>query len=734
MNITVRLPDGSQVETPTDDPKQAAAAARKYWEAQSAPKPKRSALQTAGDFVGDVVDNVLPNWGDEIAAIPDAASALLNGKPVGEAFDKGRKEFRDHQSQYDEEHPYLSWGSTLGGIGASLALPAGRVAEGASMGLRMAHGAAVGAGYGAVAGAGEGDTLSDRAKNAAYAGGHTAAFGGIAAPAMAGAMGLGRAVRQNVPGVDAAARTLANIPRAILRRPLVRQGQRAQEQGDRMLGNAMNEGHIQEGMGQPGAPASPDAIAGAMEQRQAMGVPAMPGEITEPMRNLTSWASRGMGPGQRRVRQSLDARKAQEATRVRGHIVDQFGPATDPIAQMETHMRQASERARPGYRAAYAQPMVVTPEIEGIMRTPAFQDALPQALRNIRNAQRNPTELGFRLDQQGNITGAQTLTTEGFDQVVRAMRETGQDAMRPPTFPGGRPTNTTNSIHINDRARDLRDHIGQQNEPYREVTTQYADDMAQREAFNNGRDISKLTGHEINAQGRAMPENAQGSWTIGARTALADQASDYGAKFPTGDTAANIRKSLGDETKQAAISEMTGNTGAVRGLQDRLEYEHQGNILHKEVQGNSKTADRQALDADLDEAAGARPLSSLTPRGMLERTINHIASAATTQFKNDVKARIAEIATETNPDTVRELMAAVADRAQRDRAFADLLHRSGVISAKAYANGVQPLAPEASDEPAPLEVSVWGGDKAPSPEELAYRNDLAAQIGGNDNN
>ena len=704
MSITVRLPNGSEVDVPTDDPKQAAAAAQKHWAALKTPKgatpakptppAKRSILQTAGDFVGDTIDNFIPNFGDEIAAIPDAAKALVKGEEVGAAYSKGRKDFKSHQAQYDKEHPWLAWGSTLGGLGASLALPAGRVAEGAGLGVRALHGAAVGAGYGAVSGAGEGDTVSDRGGNALNGAVIGGAAGMAASPLGAVATRIGRNVRQNVPGVEGAARRLGNIPRAVMRRPLVGPGQRAVEQGDRILGREMNRGGIQTGMGQTGAPASPGNILDEVNRRQALGVPAMPADTTEPMRNVTSWASRGMGPGQTRVIQALDRRKAEEASRVRQHVINEFGPVGDPLQQVEQHVRQASDTAAPGYRAAYNQPMVLTPEIEGIMRTPAFQEALPNAVRNIRNAQRDPTELGFRFGQDGTIEGVDTLSTEGFDQVIRAMRDSGRAAMDKTGF---RPRDTTDSVHINARARDLRQQLADQNEPYRDVTERYADDMAQRDAFVNGQDVGTLTGHEINAQARAMPQNAQGSWSIGARTALADEASQFGAKYPTGDTAAHIRKSLGDDVKQGAISEMTGNTGAVRGLQDRLEAEHQGNLLWRDVQGNSKTAQRNQLDADMDQAAGGRALSSLTPRGMLASVVNHIASGATAQFRNDVKARIAEVATETNPATVADLMAQIADRAQRDREFASLLHRSGILGAKAYGANIK-VEPAVSDD------------------------------------
>jgi hypothetical protein len=49
-----------------------------------------------------------------------------------------------------------------------------------------------------------------------------------------------------------------------------------------------------------------------------------------------------------------------------------------------------------------------------------------------------------------------------------------------------------------------------------------------------------------------------------------------------------------------------------------------------------------------------------------------------------------EAATETDPATVRELMAAIAEQAERDREFAGLLHESGVLVAKAFGANIVP--------------------------------------------
>ncbi|HEX7856245.1 MAG TPA: hypothetical protein VF489_09030 [Sphingobium sp.] len=635
------------------------------------------------------MDNVLPNWGDELAGGLDAAKAAVTGQPVGEAFRKGQADFKAHQAQYDEEHPGLSWVSTLGGMGAGLLLPGGAVAKGAGMGAKVLQGAKLGAIYGGISGAGEGDDWAERADSAFQSAVAGAALGGLATPALEGAALAHRWARGKVPGYDGATRRLANIPRAVLRKKLLTRQDRAREVADRKLAEQFQEGNIATGMGQHGPAASPETIAAEMERRQTMGVPAMPGDITEPLRNTTSWASRGMGPGQRLVRSALDARKAQEAVRVRQHVIDTMGSVTDPLAQIERQTAAAKDRVAPLYREAYAQPMVITPEIEAIMATPAFQDALPQAYRNIGNAMRDPEALGLRMRPDGTIDpdAVRTLSTEGFDQVIRAMRDNSRAAagVNPTT---GQPVHNTNSVHINARAGDLRDQLGAQNGAYGDAIRLYADDMAQRDALEAGGRVAGLSGHEVNEMARSIPETAMESWALGARSSLADEATGWGAQHPTGNVAGRIRGALGDDTKQEAIGRMTGNNGSVRQLLDRLEAEHQGNILWTEAKGNSATASRQALDGDLNEQLGGAVPTGW--KAMAGRALDYAAQKAGGEFRNGVKERVGQVLTEQDPKAFRGHLDDIAGVAAQDAQRAAYRHRNATLLAKAAALNIEP--------------------------------------------
>lgn len=449
-------------------------------------------------------DNILPNWGDELSAAasvsganplnsmtwPKAAASTaaraVRGDDVGGEFRTAQKAFKDSQARYDRDHPTLSTVSTVGGTVAGMALPGGAAAKGAKLGAKALQAAKVGAAYGAMSGAGEGETLAHRAGNAARSAGIGAAGGAVLGTAAHHAPAALRAAGR-IPGVS----RLPRVPRAVMGLPPLPKPDRAEEAANRRIMETMQRGHIDHGMGAPAPSASPEAVVTEMQRRTAMGVPAFAADVSEPMRGLARWTAAGEGPGQTRVREALTRRQSGARLRTRQHVIDTMGNVGDPLAHLEGIVQQSKDAVAPLYREAYAQPMVVTPEIEGIMATPAFREALPHAVRNIRNAQRDPVELGFRLHADGSIEGAQSLTAEGFDQVARAMRDNGRAAMDKSGF---RPMDTTDSVHINNRVRDLKAALGEQNQPYAEANARYADDMAQRDAFKDGQGLPGLQG------------------------------------------------------------------------------------------------------------------------------------------------------------------------------------------------------------------------------------------------
>lgn len=667
---------------------------------------------------GEVLDGVLPGAGRFMAGVGGAAGNTIaaglgwNDWHPGEAFAEEQAGYDRNKARLGHDNPTLAsaagWTGTIGGF----ALPAAKVFQGGKLAAGVGNGVLTGAGYGALSGA-LNDSGGGRLENAAlggFAGGALGAAGPLAARKLADTAG---ALRRNIPFANEAATFLENVPRRLTGREPVPATAAAYAQAERLLDREMQGATIATGMGAGDVQASPARVLSEVSRRQALGTPAVPADTSERLRGVLAEAMRSDRGPALAARGVLSSRQAQQGQRVRGALSDMFGPAVDPLQEAEKITARAAAAARPAYQAAYAQPMIVTPEIEGIMRTPAFQDALPRAVENIRNGLGDPQALGFRFDGAGNLTGVETLSTEGFDQVIRAMRDAGQAAMDRSGF---RPRNTTDSVHINARAGDLRDHLAAQNDHYRDAVSGYADEMAVRDALERGQDVAKLSGHEINAQLRDMPDHAREAWTAGAATVLADRATQAGLRPGTnvalstrqalGLPGAGLAASTGDQAKQGAIEAAAGRPGVLRGLDDRLEAEDQTFQTYAAVRPRG----RGALSSEnLADGAGAalgvvRKAAQGRILGALSDAVLRANPKGTAAFRGDVNDRLVGILSASEPGAVREGLEAVARRADTDRTRHRALHSAGAHAAKFGAL----YAAAQSTDPLPLDVPDSG--------------------------
>lgn len=145
---------------------------------------------------------------------------------------------------------------------------------------------------------------------------------------------------------------------------------------------------------------------------------------------------------------------------------------------------------------------------------------------------------------------------------------------------------------------------------------------------------------------------------------------------------------------------MPGRPNAVAGLQERLEAEQQGHVLWNEVHGNSRTADRQQLDTDLDAAAGSLPSIPLTPSGIIAKAVNRVQAGANQQRRLALKGHVGRTMVEQNPTRLRAIIDEIEGVRRRDREFADGLHDLSLFGTKAGAVNIRPASPDmVEDEP-----------------------------------
>jgi len=393
------------------------------------------------------------------------------------AYEEGAQSQKDVQARFAATNPSLSDGLSYGGMATSLALPGANVAKGTRLSAGVINGGITAAGYGAASGL-MNDTGDGRLTNAVLGG----TFGGIlgvGAPIVANrAANWASSARRNVPGANEAATAIGNLGNRFRGLPQAPPPAAAHAQAERMIGERLNgRTNIATGMGTGSVPATPQSVQVEVARRAALGVPAMPADVTDQLRRTTGWALNGSGTATTRARAAIQARQAQQATRVRTHLAEELGPAVDPIEAGEQITRRARAAAGPAYEHAYAasSPMQINPELRSIMNRPAFRDALPQAVRNIDNRGGNPRALGFESLPDGSVTLSQQPSFEALDHVTRTMN--GQLPRNPLT---GRVDLNSDTGGINDSLRSLDNHLREINPAYASAKSGFADDMAIR--------------------------------------------------------------------------------------------------------------------------------------------------------------------------------------------------------------------------------------------------------------
>lgn len=641
-----------------------------YAEQLGVPKPSKTGYNFV-DGMRQFNNGLFGPVADELDGLASATSNTVNalrGRSKWEprrAFTEGQRKSLERQEGFFRDKPVAAALSRGTGMAASVALPQAKVVGGAGLGSRVLNNAATGLAYGFGAGAAEGNSAGERIGHG-IAGG---TIGGLVGGAIDPLVSLSRNLwRQASP-------ILANI-----------RGAAASEAVGRRTANS-RIGELAANSGR-----STGEIADEVARRTRQGTPSMIADGDQGLRGELGAASRRHGPGQQLVKDAVRRRQEDAGTRMRGHVEQTLGPTVDPYLQVENIAADAKAAAGPAYAKAYQQPMLITPEIEAIMKTPAFRKALPEARENILNGMGDPEAMGLRtipfeeahkmpnvphaLTGDGFAIGFNGLSTEGFDQVIRAMGKRARDAadVNPIT---GKATHNTSSVHVNARADDLRNLLADQNDAYAQAYGQYGDAMSVRDAFESGRDVMNLTGHDINAQARTMKDFTNESWMAGARTSLADEATKRSAEHPFADITSVTRRGLGDETKQEAIGQMSGNSGGVRELLQRSDNEADAFRTFKSVYGGSDTASKL-----IDDAEAANPDSTVRALDLLFRgrplaALGNMAYAArrASPGLTERSGHMANVLSETNPAQVAEYMDEVAKQMDKDRITNDRVKR-----------------------------------------------------------
>src|SRR3546814_8242175 len=123
---------------------------------------------------------------------------------------------------------------------------------------------------------------------------------------------------------------------------------------------------------------SSDVCSSDLRIRAAENVPASISDRDDATRQLTGYSSRGMGPGQRAVRDHVQRRQSNMAQRMRQHVDESLGSTVNPHQQAANLTEQARAAAAPLYREAYQHPVDLTPNLAEFADSP-FGPAIGRA-------------------------------------------------------------------------------------------------------------------------------------------------------------------------------------------------------------------------------------------------------------------------------------------------------------------------------------------------------------------
>ena len=361
-------------------------------------KAAQDALGGSGGMQSILMNGASFGLSDEISGVANALGNIVTSPFTGnfdpsQAYTDARDVERGRIASALDQYPVAgNIGLVLGGFAGGNPGAAVTAAPNALAAIRS--GAATGAVGGAIGGFGSGE------------GTEGSAIGGVLGGTFGGA--LGAVIPTAVMGVSS---RIGGLKRFFGRDPgLPRQ----------IVGEALK------------ADANTGASAGAaMDRAHELGVPYMLADTGENTRGLVASVGRQPGPSRTTVLNAVQERQMGQSERIRGAIERDLGPITNGFEQSDALMQGARAQAGPLYDAAYAQPGVMSEELQSLLQTPTGRAALSRAHRIAADERRDPGAMGLLMDADGNVTLNPAPAREiGNADAARAELDAAQDQYR----------------------------------------------------------------------------------------------------------------------------------------------------------------------------------------------------------------------------------------------------------------------------------------------------------------
>lgn len=542
---------------------------------------------------------------DEASALGDALLNKVTGGIVGQPYDEAKAYQNARQRYIDENVSGVRKGAAMvGGVAASLPMQGVRAFQGATMLPQIGNAAITGGLYGFLYGSGEGDTLGERAVNAAKGAGTGIATGAVAVPV---ARGIGNAVNY-------ARNRMAPLPQAI----------QGFERGavNRVADDIETSGLTRQTYAQ---------------QAQELGPQGMLLDMGDDLRGSAEVLAQTRGPQLPVIRGNLNDRRNTAPDRIRYGVNAELGQEMNLPRYVDNMTAAHRAAADPHYQQFYATPIEQTPELRRTLSQiprAAFTEAEKLA-RGEGIRQR------FRLrpvdDPMTAMTGVRSNRSERvhqgieYDYLKRAIDDMARSAER---------GSNEQRIYGN-LARNLRNQVDEilspgapDQSPWAIARSIAGDGLEGRDAAELGSRVfsSKRDPHIVEDELQGMSQLGQNLYRYGARNDVRQIMGRAATNFgPRGDNAG--RRAFNNEFARENLGQIAGPQNAQR-LVGLIDAENRMAESFNEIMTNSATARRQAGQSRLPMGAGP-PVRTEAPRSFGEaayaiarRGVNALANGA----------------------------------------------------------------------------------------------------------
>jgi len=367
---------------------------------------------------------------------------------------------------------------------------------------------------------------------------------------------------------------------------------------------------------------NPQQAGQAITDANARGVPLSLSDLGDNLRGMTGSVSRKPGLSRTLVRDMVDTRQAAQGDRIRNAISRDLGDIVNPFEQSDALMATARRNAAPLYEQAYSAPPIGSPVLDDLLSRPAGAQALARARTIAANEGRDPTALGFVLDNAGNVvlqpSRPMSLTSAGVDggQPVQQPSYTPQtldyvkrglddiiEAQRNPI---------TRQLHLDESGRaingvraDLLNEMDRLNPAYAQARAAYAGPASARQALDVGSNALNYSDQQIEQATSRLSEGDRQQFALGFRSAMSD------ALDRATDGADKVGRLLGNPRKRQALAQVFGGEDGLQNFLQTMADERMANETYRTVRTGSPTAERLSDDQGNALEQGAQALYNI---------------------------------------------------------------------------------------------------------------------------